>query len=175
MNHHLAMHSNPVKGKLLKCFPDSRKCINAGMPKKPKVLTVPAPVVQATPKPPRNANGTFVKGVSGNTKGARRLELIDGMHPNMLVSKYLGPLAMHAIEKVLLHAVTKDPEDINKLDIDVAKFIHDKAFGKAVNKVEMSGPDGEPIRQESVAYKISTLDAKTVEALANAKPVSEDE
>lgn len=74
------------------------------------------------------------KGQSGNLKGRGIDKLSD-----KLVRQH-GPAALAMILHLMEHG--KD----HKIRLDAAKYLADRAYGKAAQAVQVSGEDGGPIR-----------------------------
>lgn len=75
----------------------------------------------------------FKKGQSGNPEGRRRHKLADG-----LVNEY-GPEALQIIRELM--RTSKSP----KIRLDAAKYLADRAYGKAPQALELQGKDGGPL------------------------------
>ncbi len=77
----------------------------------------------------------FKKGQSGNPKGrGAPWNIIDR-------ARELGPKAID-----LLVAMMEDVEADPRIRIDAAKIIIERGYGKPHQSVEMTGPEGEPIK-----------------------------
>jgi len=77
---------------------------------------------------------TFVKGKSGNPNGRRVEKLSDE------ICKKYGPKAIEVLAEIL-HDTNADI----RYRLDAAKYLADRAYGKAAQAVELSGKDGAPI------------------------------
>lgn len=76
----------------------------------------------------------FKKGKSGNPNGRRVEKLSD-----KLAQQY-GPDAIQIIQELM--RTSKSP----KIRLDAAKYLADRAYGKAPQAVQLSGEEGGPIR-----------------------------
>lgn len=88
----------------------------------------------------------FKKGQSGNPNGRRVEKLSD-----TLAKKY-GPKAIEYISSVL-----EDKKAELRYRVDCAKYLADRAYGKAAQAVEVGGKDGGPIE---VSINIISLEKK---------------
>lgn len=75
----------------------------------------------------------FKKGQSGNPQG-RRVEKISDA-----IAKKFGPEAIEIIADLMRNS----PEE--RVRLDAAKYLSDRAFGKAAQSVELSGKEGGPL------------------------------
>lgn len=75
----------------------------------------------------------FKKGKSGNPEGRRVEKLSD-----KLAQQY-GPAAIETIQELM--RTSKSP----KIRLDAAKYLADRAYGKAPQAVELQGKDGGPL------------------------------
>lgn len=79
------------------------------------------------------------KGQSGNPNGRPKVirEPSTGLTVRETLRTKLGPAAQEVLQKVMDAAVQKPANEINKLDIQVAQYLHDKAYGRARDTVEI--------------------------------------
>lgn len=104
----------------------------------------------------------FKTGNNMNPLGRASERTIEGIPVSKFMSDNLGPAAMKVAEKVLLHAATKNPEDITKLEVDMAQFMINRVYGKAEEKIVLDATV-----TQTDDYDLSKLDVNALEQIMN--------
>jgi hypothetical protein len=119
-------------------------------------------------RPLRRADGTWTKGVSGNPRGRH--------HDAVQITKLAKVYAPHVLKELFVIAMTSNhtPSRVAAL-----REILDRAIGKSVQGITVSGPDGGPVRlapevlatlTDKELLALRSVAAKVMEAAARGEP-----
>lgn len=113
------------------------------------------------PRTPAQIAAQFKPGSSGNPLGRALERKIDGIPISSYFNQNLGPKAAQLCNKVLENALAKDPKDIKPFEVDLAKWMSERVYGKAVDRVQIESTKVEP------AYVTANLTIEQMEMIAD--------
>ena len=103
----------------------------------------------------RKANGQFAKGHSGNPKGRSKRTTEERYIAAMVRTVRIGDW-----EKIVLTGIARAKAG----DVGWARFIGDYLMGKPVQRTEVTGKDGGPIRHQESPADFSNLTDEELDA-----------